>query len=125
MLGATVKPDVLLTDVAADDYDAMVFIGGTGAKEYWDDPNAQQLAREAVRQGKLLAAICLAPVTLARAGVLDGKRATVWPDQQGELRKAGGTYEGERVVVDGKLVTGSGPEAAQEFADALVKALTT
>jgi len=125
MLGATVQPDVLLPDVKAQEYDAVVFIGGTGAEEYWDDPTAQQLCQDTVSQGKLLAAICLAPVTLARAGVLKGKAATVWPDEKGEVVKRGGTYEARRVVVDGKLITGSGPEAAQEFATALVKALTS
>ena len=76
-----------------------------------------------MEQDKLLAAICFAPVTLARAGVLDGKRATVWKSEKGQLTAAGAEYVAERVVTDGKLITGDGPTAAETFGKALVKAL--
>ncbi|MFB0538172.1 MAG: DJ-1/PfpI family protein, partial [Anaerolineae bacterium] len=58
MMGATVQPDVLVSDIVVSDYGAIVFIGGPGAAEYWDDPTAHRIAQEAVAQGKVLAAIC-------------------------------------------------------------------
>ncbi len=65
MLGMRVQPDLLLSEACAADYDAVVFVGGSGAQTYWDDPEAHRLAREAASGGKVVAAICIAPVILA------------------------------------------------------------
>lgn len=123
MLGAQVLPDVLLENVKAADFDAVVFVGGKGASEYWNDAKAHQIAREASQNGKVLGAICLAPVTLANAGVLKGKKATVWESESSRLQKQGAHYTGAAVEVDGLIVTANGPEAAQEFGKALAAAL--
>lgn len=123
MLGATVKPDVLLKDVKADDYDAVIFVGGYGAQEYWDNATAHALAKGAAGAGKVTAAICIAPVTLANAGLLAGRPATVWPDCAEQLRSKGARLVTSPVVVDGRLVTGSGPEAAESFGRSLVEAI--
>jgi protease I len=123
MSGTMVPVSNGLGDVKASDYDAVVFIGGPGSTVFWDDPKAQAIAREAVFSRKVLAAICLAPVTLARAGVLGGKNCTVWPDAQGKLKEKGCRYVDRPVVTDGKIVTGNGPDAAQAFARAVVAAL--
>lgn len=120
MLGGSVKPDLLLKDVRAADYDAVVFVGGEGAKEYWGDQEAHRIAREALEQGKVLGAICLAPVTLARAWVLAGRRATVYPSEAAEIKAGGAEYTDARVEVDRSVVTASGPEDAREFAEAIV-----
>jgi len=123
MFGAKAKPDILLRDVKVEDYDAIIFVGGSGASRYWNDPTAHEIAREAVEQGKVLGAICIAPVTLANAGVLSGKRATIFGSEAGKLKAKGAEYTGAKVERDGKIITGSGPEAAEEFGRAIVKAL--
>jgi protease I len=122
-LGAQVKPDLLLKDVAVSDYDAIVFVGGPGAQEYWDDPVAHAVAQEAVAQGKVLAAICIAPATLAKAGVLKGKKATVFPSEVEELKACGADYTGASVERDGLIITANGPKATVEFAEEIAKAL--
>ena len=125
MLGATVTPDKLLAAVVVDDYVAVVFVGGAGASEYWDDATAHSICNETLAKGKVLAAICLGPVTLARAGVLEGKQATVWKDNRSDLKPGGATLAGTNVhvVSAGKVVTGDGPEAAEEFGQAVLAAL--
>jgi len=122
-LGAQVKPDLLLKDAAVGDYDAIVFVGGPGAQEYWDDPVAHVIAQEAVAEGKVLAAICIAPATLARAGVLKGKKATVFSSEAGALKAGGANYTGASVERDGLIITANGPQAAAEFAEEIAKAL--
>ncbi|MCD6082498.1 DJ-1/PfpI family protein, partial [Candidatus Aerophobetes bacterium] len=72
MLGGKVKPDMLLSEIKVDDYDAIIFVGGSGASQYWNDSLAHNIAKEAVEKNKVLGAICIAPVTLANAGVLTG-----------------------------------------------------
>ena len=127
-LGATVKPDLLLKDVNPADYAAVVFVGGPGAKEYWQDQQAHEIARLALDKDKparpgILAAICIAPVTLANAGVLKGKRATVWPSEAPRLKAAGAIYTAQHVETDGPIITADGPESAAQFGQALLKAL--
>ena len=123
MLGAKVKPDILVSDINVKDFNAIVFVGGVGASQYWDDSMAHKLAQDAINANKIVAAICIAPVTLAKAGVLAGKRATVWSSEAGQLKGAGANYTGEAVEKDGNIITASGPSAAKEFGEELVKAL--
>jgi len=124
MLQATVKPDMLVTDINLADFDALIFVGGTGATQYWDDPLAQRLSQEAINRNKIVAAICIAPVTLAKAGILKGKQATVWSSEANQLKAAGAKYTGRSVETDGNIVTASGPAAAGEFAEEIVRALS-
>lgn len=120
MLGSVVKPDTTIDQVRVDDYDIIVFVGGSGASQYFDNLVAHRLAQEAVNKKKILGAICIAPVILANAGVLDGRRATVWSSESGQLEAKGAYFTGAPVQVDGKIVTANGPSAAEDFARAMV-----
>jgi len=122
-LGGVYRPDLLLTDVKAGDFAAIIFVGGMGATQYLDDPLAHKLAREFLNAKKIVAAICIAPVILAKAGILKGKRATVIPPEAGQLQQAGAIYAGKAVERDGNIITANGPSAAREFVEALVTAL--
>ncbi len=121
--GTTAKPDILLSDAKVEDYDVIVFVGGGGAKQYWDDSLAHKISQEAVKQEKILCAICIAPVVLANAGVLLGKKATVWSSEKERLKAKGAIYTGKPLQVEGKIITGEGPQAAKDFGKAIVKAL--
>lgn len=121
MLGARVNPDILLKDVKVKDFDAIVFVGGVGAKEYFNDKEAHRIVKEAVKEKKLLAAICLAPVILAKAGILKSRKATVWEDAKGEITKYGAEYIPNKVVVDGRIITAPGPDFAKKFAEKIVE----
>jgi len=123
MLRGKAKADVLLQDAKATEYDAVVFVGGSGASEYWDSAVAHALATEAAQAGKVVAAICIAPVTLARAGLLKGKKATVFQSQKADLTTGGASYTGRPVEVDGRIVTADGPGSAAQFGEAILKAL--
>jgi protease I len=120
--GSIEQAALALRDVNLADYDRVAFIGGPGAHTLKDDPDALRIAREWAATGKPFGAICIAPTVLAAAGVLKGKRATVW-NKDGEqgpfLESHGATYTGEPVTVDGNIVTGDGPEAAEAFGKAL------
>ena len=121
MLGAEVTPDILIREVNIDEYGAVIFIGGSGASEYWNNPIAQNIAKDALEKKKVLAAICIAPVTLANAGVLSGKKATVWASEANRLVKKGASYTGSAVEVDGNIITADGPASASKFAEAIIK----
>ncbi|HYH01561.1 MAG TPA: DJ-1/PfpI family protein [Bacillota bacterium] len=122
-LGLKVKPEKLLEELEVAQTDALIFIGGGGSEQYFNDPVAHQLARDFAGQGKIIGAICIAPVVLANTGLLRGKKATVYPDGQNDLEENGAIYTGNPVEVDGKLITGNGPEAAVEFGEGILKLL--
>ena len=105
-----------LWEVKAANYDAVVFVGGPGASAYFDDATAHTIAKDAAAKGKILAAICIAPSILARAGVLTGKKATAWPgdEQKKDLGENGATWSDDAVVRDGQIVTANGPDAADD-----------
>ena len=123
MLGGSYKPDILIKDINIDDYDALVFVGGMGATEYWNNEIAHNLARAALEKNKIVAAICIAPVTLAKAGLLKGKKATVWSSEANQLKSLGAIYTGKSVERDGLIITANGPQAAEEFGKAILAAL--
>ena len=127
MLGARVMPDLPLSAVRAEEYDAVVFIGGIGAEVYFNNPMAIGLAQKAYNLGKVVGAICIAPSILAIAGLLNGKRATVWNGQKyiDILRKHGAIYTGEPVTVDGGIVTANGPQSARKFGETLTEMLAS
>ncbi len=122
-LGGWARADRFLAAVRAADYDAVVFVGGEGAREFVDSRTAWRLAREAVGQGKVLGAICMAPLILARAGLLRERRVTAWPGVRDEVARAGALVVDDPVVVDERLVTADGPQSARSFAEALVRLL--
>jgi len=127
--GGEATVDLRVSEFKVEDFDAVVFIGGPGMAKKLDDEGFQKIARDTIKADKVLGAICISPALLANAGVLEGKKATVWsaPLQKEAikiLQENGAIYEDKTVVVDGKIVTGNGPEAAKEFAQALIEVLT-
>ncbi len=125
--GGSVRDTIPLKQVKVANFDCIAFIGGPGAETYTRDPEALRIAHEAATASMPLGAICIAPLILAKAKVLKGRCATVWDDgrgtQAGILTQAGAKYTGDSVTVDGKIVTGNGPEAAEEFGRTLVQLL--
>lgn len=123
MFGAKATVDKDISQVNVDDYDAIVFVGGSGASIYFNDQTVLSLAKAAFEKGKIISAICIAPSILANAGILLGKKATAFSSEQNNLQDKGAQYTGEEVTVDGKIVTADGPQAATEFGRKLVEAL--
>ena len=123
MLGKKVEVQQLLAELDAAKFDAVVLVGGPGAQSYFKDPAAHKLVRDAVKQGRVIGAICIAPAILAHAGLVEGKRMTGFSSILPDLRKAGAMVTAEPVVRDGKLITADGPAAAGKFAAALLEAL--
>jgi protease I len=126
MLGATVTVDCTVQQVDAASYDALALAGGAGAPPHlWESEPLRAIVRSFHAAGKPIGAICLSPPVLARAGILAGKRATTFPADRAilELKRGGARYVEEPVVLDGTIVTASGPEAAAAFGQTLARLL--
>ena len=128
--GNEVKADLITNEVNVNNYNAVVFIGGPGALKHLDNPVSYGIAQKTIQADKLLAAICISPVVLAKAGVLEGKNATVWTSPLDKspakiLEEHGAHYINQPVVQDGKIITGNGPSAAKAFGETIVKDLNS
>jgi len=114
-----IKPDLLISEAKAADYDAIVLIGGMGIFAHiLGNADLINLVREMHASNKYVCAICGSSAVLAKAGILNGVKATTYPEATliGELEKGGAVYLSDVTVVSGKIVTGNGPGAAAEFA---------
>ncbi len=123
MLGGKAKIDTTIDKINVNDYVAIIFVGGSGAEEYFNNKIAHKIATDAVSQNKILGAICIAPVTLAKAGVLKNKKATVFSSEQNELKKYGAICTNNGVEVDGKIITAAGPKFAKQFGEKIKELL--
>ena len=120
--GLEIGTDCALSEVDASTLRMIVLPGGIpGATNLMEDERVIGLVRELAGSGRNVAAICAAPIVLAKAGVLDGVAATSYPGFQDQL--AGASYVEERVVRAGNVMTSRGPGTALEFALGLVEEL--
>jgi SagB-type dehydrogenase family enzyme len=129
----TVTATVLVRDIKVDDYDAFVFIGGPGAREYFDNKNVLNLVRSANGENKILAAIGIAPAIFAYADIVKGKNVASFSSQRGKLIGAGAKWKNTSLEINGNMITSNGPDTgladggdpdtAQRFGTAVLRML--
>lgn len=122
--GVVITADVVLHEDIGD-FDAVIFPGGIDAARKFAECEATgKYLKKAEKDGKVIAAICAAPVILKAHGIGNGKKITSGPKVADEI-KEGNNYEycEERVVCDDNLITSRAPGTAFEFALAIVKKL--
>ena len=118
---------VLLADTTWDmvdpaGFDVLALPGGSdGTDALAAHPGVLAAVRAFVASGKLVGAVCAAPLVLKAAGVLAGRTVTCHPAVRDQM--APFSAVGDRVVVDGRIVTSQGPGTAMEFALALLQAV--
>ncbi|XP_042231474.1 Parkinson disease protein 7-like [Homarus americanus] len=122
-----IQPDASLDDaVTKGPYDAVVLPGGLKGSESLAQSSAvKSILAEQEKAGRVIGAICAAPaLALTAHGIGEGKRVTCYPALKDKLLNSGKhTFQEERVVVDGQLITSQGPGTAFDFALALVEKL--
>ncbi|MBF0502538.1 MAG: DJ-1/PfpI family protein [Candidatus Riflebacteria bacterium] len=126
MLGGTITPDKTIDHLRSGELAGILVVGGSGSPEFlWENKPLHALLRNMAATNKPVGAICLSPAVLAKAGLLKGKKATVYKDEKAidALKKGGAEYSPEACVVDGLIVTADGPKAAEAFAEAFIKLL--
>jgi len=123
--GMKVVPDSSIDEVSVKDFDAVICPGGApGYENLRKTPKVLSMVKDAFQSRKLVAAICAGPTVLSDAGVLKGRKCTVYPGLEGELKKGGGKpVRRDLVVVDGNIVTSKGPATALPFALKLAEKL--
>jgi 4-methyl-5(b-hydroxyethyl)-thiazole monophosphate biosynthesis len=118
--GVRITMDKKLPQIQAEDYNGIILPGGNpGYVNLGRSSVLLELVKKMNGQGKMVAAICASPSVLAKAGVLEGKRATIFPGMEKEIPYP----RGDKVVVDGNVITSQGPGTAMEFALKIVEKL--
>jgi protease I len=125
MHDALVKPDTLMSQIERVGFDAVIYVGGMGARRFWDDSVAHWIANDALERNKIIGAISTAPVILARSGVLRWQKATVWANTgtKHALKQEKVDYVEEPVVTADRIVTANGPIAAKQFTEEIIRLL--
>ncbi len=121
--GTQVEPDCVIDDVDIINYVALILIGGVGSIEHWHNRKVIDLIKDANKAGLYICAICLAPVTLANAGILKDKKATVYYSAASYLESKGVIITGDQVEESENIITANGPEASVLFSQAIIKSL--
>ena len=123
----SIDPDIMISDLNAEDYDAVVLASGTSVPgTFWKDETLITLVSTMAQAGKVVAAISLSTVVLAKAHLLEKQPATVYSLPEGieALEEEGAIYTSERLVVRDNLIMAEGPTDAEAFAVAVVGALS-
>ena len=116
----TLAPSPAEFEKLADDFDALFLPGGPGTWKLLEDGRAPKIATAFAKKGKLVAAICAAPLLLKAAGLLDGKRVSAHSCAWDEIPAARNCPP---VESDGNILTSRGPGTAFDFGLAFVEKL--
>lgn len=121
--GIKIYADSVLSNTDITEYDMLMLPGGApGTTNLEESDEVKNAVTKAYKEGKYLAAICAAPRILGKLGILEGKKATVYPGNEEHLRNA--VYDDKaRAVTDGKVITARGMGCAIDFGKEIVTAL--
>jgi protease I len=120
--GRPVKVDRLLSEVSADEYDAIVMPGGQINPDLLRvNQQALGLIKAFYAAGKVVAAVCHAPWLLIETGIAKGRRMTSYKSIRTDVINAGARWEDAEVVTDEGLVTSRRPDDLPAFCRKMVE----
>jgi len=118
--GMKVKSDISFFNVNVNNFSSVILIGGSGSRNYWKNESLHNIIKKFFNAKKVIAAICSSPVTLAKAGILQNKKATCFTEDKMELINAGIDYQNRNVIIDGNVVTADSSHSALQFVESLL-----
>lgn len=116
-----VQADDLFSNTDFSDAEMLILPGGPGTPGLGKHKGLCQLLKEFAAAGKPVAAICAAPSVLGKLGILDGRKATVYPGCGDGLKNI--EFTGRFVERDGNIITAIGPAASAAFAAEIIEML--
>ncbi|NMB82764.1 MAG: DJ-1/PfpI family protein [Ignavibacteria bacterium] len=112
--GLKVKNDMQIYNVHETNFGGIIFIGGSGVRNYWNNNLLHSIAGKFHFNKKPIGAICAAPIILAKAGLIT-ECATCYPDDKKELERTGVEYKDNPVIISNNIITAKDPTTAGEF----------
>lgn len=130
--GFSVIPNKLLNEIDLNDFDALAIPGGFDGAGFYKDALGEDFAKvikHFEENAKTIASVCVASLALGAAGVIKGRKATVYHQIGGkrkeQLEESGAIFVDEAIVRDGNIITSTGPGTAIEVAFELLENLTS
>ncbi|MBU9714736.1 DJ-1/PfpI family protein [Evansella tamaricis] len=129
----TVIPEMVISEVNTDEFDALTVPGGFEHADYYKDAYREDvltLIREFHEKGKFIASICVGALPLGKSGILKGRNGTTYNlssgHRQNQLRSFGvNVLPDQPVVMDGNIITSHNPSTAFDVAFKLLELLTS
>jgi len=128
----TVKPEMEFDQLKIKEFDALAIPGGFEKAGYYEDAYDKRfldLIREFDTRGKIIAAVCVGAMPVAKSGVLEGRKATTYDILDGFRRKQladlGARVQDKRLVIDGNIITSTGPSTGLDVSFKLLEMLTS
>jgi protease I len=103
--GYTWDADLSFAEVEPSSYVAVVLPGGRAPEYIRNDPDFGRIVQHFFTEEKPVAQLCHAPLALASAGVLEGRRTAAYPALQPDVEAVGAEYVDGAGVVDGVMVS--------------------
>ncbi|MGV8920292.1 MAG: DJ-1/PfpI family protein [Pseudomonas sp.] len=130
--GLSLNPSQLLKDVDLSSFDALAIPGGFEPSGFYEEALSEEflaVIRHFADANKVVASVCVSSICLGAAGVLNGKNATTYHQIGGkrkqQLVESGAVFVDRPIVIDGNLITSTGPGTAIEVAFELLERLTS
>jgi len=120
-LGNEVLVKNKLDDLNVNEFDGLLFVGGAGAIKCLDNETSYLKIKQGFDSNKLIAAICIAPLILFHAGILE--KATIWSSEMDKsaTKRLGDIYINKKVVRDKNIITADGPGSIKEFSNCIIQ----
>lgn len=115
MNGSKVRNDVQFFNINENSFAAIIIIGGSGIRDYWDNNSLHKIIQKFSTKKRIIAAICAAPVILAKAGILSGKIATCFAENKMELIRLGIEFTDKPVVSEKRIITAASANFSLDF----------
>lgn len=121
--GMKVKSDTSFLNVNVNNFSAFILIGGTGSRNYWKNESLHKIIKRFFEANKVIAAMCSSPITLAKAGILQNKKATCFSEDKMELINAEIDYQDRNVIIDGNIITADNSRSSIQFVESILHLL--
>ncbi|MBM7563072.1 type 1 glutamine amidotransferase domain-containing protein [Paenibacillus sacheonensis] len=112
-----------IDEAKPEDYEALIIPGGKSPAHLIGNEKVLEFVRHMDKRKKTIAAICHGPQLLEKAGLIQGRNLTAYPELHAELNDAGGRYIDNQVVVDDNWITSRTPDDEPAFIEAIIKKL--
>ncbi len=126
-----VRPELEFSSIQLQNFDALAIPGGFEEAGFYEDAYDEKflnLIREFDNLHKIIASVCVAALPIGKSGVLRNRNATTY-DLEGvrrnQLAAFGVNVKDEKIVVDGNIITSTGPSTAINVAFKLLEKLTS
>jgi protease I len=123
--GGEARVNLKISEIELKDFDYLIYIGGPGFSKHLDNEDSYNLLRLSFKNKKIIGAMSESPIILAKSGILENIKATVWSSSINKsgvkiLKDFQAIFKEEDVVVDRKIITSSNSEKTLKFMEAIL-----